>query len=127
MQKIVYILGAGFSRPLGLPVMSDFIDMAKDIYFSDLTTFAHFAPVLEQIVNLAYIKNFFDADLENIEEILSVLEMSSTFQNEETNREQFNRLIIDVINYHTPILENPLQMQLMPELSYNVQLSGLLG
>src|SRR5512145_2907453 len=35
MNKIAYILGAGFSAYADLPVMSNFIDKAKDIYFSD--------------------------------------------------------------------------------------------
>ncbi|WP_175406349.1 hypothetical protein [Bacillus sp. FJAT-27264] len=29
MEKVVYILGAGFSAPLGIPVMSNFIMKAK--------------------------------------------------------------------------------------------------
>jgi len=29
MQNIVYILGAGFSMPFGLPIMSNFIDKAQ--------------------------------------------------------------------------------------------------
>jgi len=44
-QNILYVLGAGFSAPLGLPVMGDFIFKAKGIfaqgdcqhkYFSDV-------------------------------------------------------------------------------------------
>ena len=34
-QSVVFFLGAGFSAPFGLPVMSNFIDKARDLYFSD--------------------------------------------------------------------------------------------
>jgi hypothetical protein len=36
MKNVVYVLGAGFSAYAGLPVMSNFIEKAKDIYFSDI-------------------------------------------------------------------------------------------
>jgi len=32
MERVVYILGAGFSAPLGLPVMNDLMIKAKDLY-----------------------------------------------------------------------------------------------
>jgi len=35
LEKVVYLLGAGFSAPLGLPVMSNFLEKSKDIYFAD--------------------------------------------------------------------------------------------
>lgn len=31
MEKVAYILGAGFSAPLGLPVMSNFLDTDETI------------------------------------------------------------------------------------------------
>jgi hypothetical protein len=30
IEKVTYILGAGFSAPLGLPVMGDFLLKSKD-------------------------------------------------------------------------------------------------
>ena len=33
MEKITYVLGAGFSAPLGIPVMRDFLTKSKDLYF----------------------------------------------------------------------------------------------
>lgn len=35
IQRVAYLLGAGFSAPLGLPVMSNFLAKAKDLYFED--------------------------------------------------------------------------------------------
>jgi hypothetical protein len=49
MNNVVYLLGAGFSAPLGLPVMSNFLDRSKDMYFADNATYAHFLPVFETI------------------------------------------------------------------------------
>ena len=31
-EKVVYILGAGFSAQFGLPVMSNFLEKSKDMY-----------------------------------------------------------------------------------------------
>lgn len=36
-EKIVYVLGAGFSAPLGLPLISDFLLKAKDCYYNHLS------------------------------------------------------------------------------------------
>jgi len=35
MEKITYLLGAGFSVPARLPLMNNFILMAKDMYYSN--------------------------------------------------------------------------------------------
>ncbi len=34
-DKVVYLFGAGFSAPLGLPVMSNFLMKSMDLYVSD--------------------------------------------------------------------------------------------
>ncbi len=75
MENVVYLLGAGFSAPLGLPVMSNFLEKAKDLYFSDEIKYKSFFKVLDKIKDLSIIKNYYHADLLNIEEILSILEM----------------------------------------------------
>ena len=49
MDKIVYILGAGFSSPLSLPVMSNFIEMSKNLYASDKDKYKHFNKVFDSI------------------------------------------------------------------------------
>ena len=108
MQKIVYILGAGFSHPLGLPVMSDFIDMAKDLYSKDAQKYSHFSDVFKNIhEKLAWIKTVYDTDLYNIEEVLSILEMrksldSSNDNTKEKELEGYRQFIIDVIKDYTP-------------------------
>ena len=66
-------LGAGFSAPLGLPVMSNFLVKSKDMYFGDPVTYRQFDTVFKTIEELSIIKNYFKADLFNIEEILSIV------------------------------------------------------
>ncbi len=43
MDKVVYFLGAGFSAPLGLPVMRDFLIKSKDMYFENPDRYKHLA------------------------------------------------------------------------------------
>ncbi|MGE0910490.1 hypothetical protein ACQGRJ_09880 [Bacillus atrophaeus] len=104
MEKIVYVLGAGFSAPLGLPVMSNFILRAKDIYFSNEERYKHFKEVFDLLNNMSVIKNFFNTDLYNIEEILSILEMNE-YINENGEFERFKKFIVDVIEFTTPKYE----------------------
>ncbi|WP_298785264.1 SIR2 family protein [uncultured Marinococcus sp.] len=101
MEKVVYILGAGFSAPLNLPVMSNFIIKAKDMYFEDKEKYSHFESIFELLDDMSKIKNFFQADLYNIEEILSILEMND-YLNGESNSDKFRKFIKDVIVYYTP-------------------------
>lgn len=107
IEKVVYILGAGFSAPLGLPVMSNFLEKSKDIYFGSTSPerdYPHFTKVFNTITTMHIAKSFFKADLSNIEEILSILEMSTAFSTGQSTK-FFKKYIIDVINYFTPMIE----------------------
>ncbi|MCR8633918.1 SIR2 family protein [Paenibacillus radicis (ex Xue et al. 2023)] len=101
MEKVVYILGAGFSAPLGLPVMSNFILKAKDLYFQDTERYSHFNEIFDLLNKMSVIKNFFKADLYNIEEILSILEMNDYLEGQ-NNTEKFKQFLRDVIEHYTP-------------------------
>ncbi|HUT09191.1 MAG TPA: SIR2 family protein [Thermoguttaceae bacterium] len=100
MENVVYLLGAGFSAPFGLPVMSNFLEKSKDQYYRDPETYSHFLEVIKTIDEMAKIKNYYNTDLHNIEEILSILEMQSLLAGGE-KRDLFVRYIVDVIDYHT--------------------------
>ena len=99
MEKVVYVLGAGFSAPLGLPVMSNFLEKAKDMYFANQQDYDYFPGILEEIKKMHFAKSYYNTDLFNIEEILSILEMDQSLS---TTRINFKRLIKDVIEYYTP-------------------------
>ncbi|HEX2982138.1 MAG TPA: hypothetical protein VHO28_01205, partial [Ignavibacteriales bacterium] len=68
MERITYLLGAGFSAPLGLPVMSNFIEKSKNLYYCDREKYKHFQNILNSIWELNTIEKYYDTDLTNIEE-----------------------------------------------------------
>lgn len=101
MEKIVYVLGAGFSAPLGLPVMSNFLEKSKDLYFGDPAKFDYFKIVFKRLQDLSIIKNYMRTDLLNIEEILSILEMES-FAKGRKFLSKYKNYLKDVISNYTP-------------------------
>jgi hypothetical protein len=100
-DKVVYLLGAGFSAPLGLPVMNNFLMKSKDMYFSDPERFEYFTEVFDAIAGMSVSKNYYDANLFNIEEILSILEMQELIGGGQLKR-NFVKYIVDVIDHFTP-------------------------
>ena len=100
-SKVVYILGAGFSAPLGLPVMSDFLSRSKDLYFEDSQRFKHFDKVFQEIRHMAQAKNYLDIDLFNIEQILSILDMED-YASDTSHRDDFTKYLADTISTLTP-------------------------
>lgn len=98
---MLYFLGAGFSAPFGLPVMSNFLQMAKDQYFSNPDKYESFKHVFEEIRSYSVSTGYFAGDLFNIEEILSILEMRNQIA-EKGQQKPFIDFIVDVISYHTP-------------------------
>lgn len=106
VERIVYLLGAGFSQPLGLPVTSDFLFKSRDQHESDRARFADFTKVFEAIDALARIRNYYTSDQLNIEEVLSLLETQAHLDPDRAAlRDHFKKYIADVITYHTPALD----------------------
>lgn len=101
MDKVVYIVGAGFSAPLGVPTMGNFLFKSKDLYFSDVEKYKHFEQVFNVINRLSVTKNYYDSDLFNIEEILSVIEMNQFLDGSRLDVD-FIDYIKDVIRHYTP-------------------------
>lgn len=66
---VTVITGAGFSRPFGLPVMGDFIDRARDLYFLDPIKHKSFEKILKTIQDLYKTKEYINLDLKNIEDL----------------------------------------------------------
>lgn len=77
-QNVVFFIGAGFSAPFGLPVMSNFVDKARDLYFFDKDKYSVLGSTLELIQKFSTIKNHLRIDLHNIEDLLSIAYMEST-------------------------------------------------
>lgn len=109
MEKVVYILGAGFSAPLGLPVMSNFLEKAKDLYANERERYSHFGRVFKIIKEMSYAKNYYQCDLTNIEEILSILEMQERLNSKSRLKKSFIDFVADVVEYYTPEIGSKLQ------------------
>lgn len=99
MKEVIYFLGAGFSAPAGLPVISNFLFQAKNQFARDHERFKHFSRTFEYIDSLAKAKNFLSVDLFNIEEIFSI---ASTHALLGEDPEFLEKFIKDVISFHTP-------------------------
>lgn len=107
MEKIVYILGAGFSAPLGLPVMSNFLEKSKDQYASNQEAYAHFRGIFEHELRQVHIASgYYQTNVFNIEDILSILEFRARLDDSEDGErrlEVFLRYLKDVIKHYTPM------------------------
>ena len=94
-QNVVFFLGAGFSAPFGLPVMSNFIDKARDLYFSDPDNYKSVGETLKLITKYSSVKNYFNINLHNIEDLLSIAYMESAITKESSSME----LVTDFIKW----------------------------
>lgn len=74
-ENIVYILGAGFSAPLGLPVIANFLEKAKDLAFLDNVEIPHRKEIIEKFERLRNVGTVCKSDPYNIEEIFSIIAM----------------------------------------------------
>ena len=99
-KNVVYILGAGFSAPLGLPLMRDFIAKAQRLK-RDNPQYKYFEKVIDLLKGTRSAGDFFEHDSKNIEEALSLLEMKDNFK-AMNQKEELIKFIIDVINASTP-------------------------
>jgi len=100
MENITYITGAGFSAIAGLPTMGNFLVKAKDLYYGDKEKYKSFKAIFEKIDELAKIKNYFNSDLFNIEEFLSIYDMEYALS-KKRNSSAFINFIIDVITSYS--------------------------
>lgn len=106
-ESVVYIIGAGFSAPLGVPTISDFYHRSADQYFSDTAKYAHFEKVFALVRDFSYAKNYYDASLLNIEELLSLAEIREHVGGASQIADVVRRYIKDVIEHHTPTIHQP--------------------
>lgn len=111
MKKIVYFIGAGFSVPAGLPVISNFLFKAKDQFFQNTNHYAYFEQVFDYIDELSKAKNFTNVDLFNVEEILSIADTHKLLGKGLDKELSF--FIKDVIKFYTPPF-SPLEMEFIP-------------
>lgn len=111
MENIVYILGAGFSAPLGLPVMSNFWEKSKSMPRKDLGKYEYFNDIIGAMDETKRVQSYFEYVDWNIEEVLSILEFTHFFE-QDAKLNQFKKYIIDVLDYYTPKLASPQKLVL---------------
>jgi len=101
MEQVLCVLGAGFSAPLNIPTMADFLDVARGLYRQDPSRYSHLNSVFSDIRGIAQVKAWMDSNQHNLEEVLSILEMEDYIKG--TSRvEAAKQFIADVIGARPP-------------------------
>lgn len=104
-DKNVYLLGAGFSKEIGLPLQDDFLLVAKDVFFKNPTQFSHFERVFNYQNNLSKMRQFLNYPLLNLEQLFNLIEMDLFYSKSPGTAEIKNdliKLICDVLIDKTP-------------------------
>src|SRR5258708_5794744 len=133
-KHVVYIIGAGFSQPLGIPTIASFLDSAKTLQEQQPESFAYFDKIFDTIQLLERAHNFYRTDRTNVEDLLTMLDLKDelTGQNES---QLFKQFISDVVRSSTPSIVTSHDSQRWYDLlfggspwsSYGVFVSALLG
>lgn len=148
MERVVYILGAGFSASAGIPTIREFLTRAYELHSDNSQEFSFYEKVFERLDQLGHVGTFYSVDLKNIEDVLSMLEMRAFVRDDVVDiadLELFEKFICSVINATTPSYPNSfhasyrswMQGRMGPEPLhfyasfvmglYNIQLSGASG
>lgn len=128
-RKVVYLLGTGFSAPLGLPTMSNWTAKAQSMIYNrpgyEMEGRANVSSkfkilldkVTQQAESLSISKNYYTSDLFNMEDLFSMLWIRAELRRDEPidgptdyrkaetpqdARDTYIRYIRKVINYYTP-------------------------
>jgi hypothetical protein len=102
VKRVVYVLGAGFSAPLGIPTIGQFLQRAKDLLQERPSELAYFKDIFSTIQTLQVANNFYSTNTDNIEDLLTLLDFRNAISdksdptqvNDET---QVKKFISDVI------------------------------
>lgn len=103
-DKNVYLLGAGFSKELGLPLQDDFLLVAKEVFFKNPHLFRHFENVFEYQDRMTKMKKYLNYPLLNLEHLFNLIEMDIFYSKHIKVRKiknDFIRLICDVLKDKT--------------------------
>jgi len=131
---VVYILGAGFSAPLGIPTIASFLQDAKNLQERDSERFGYFDRIFDSIQVLERAHNFYRTDRTSIEDLLTIVDLRDGLTGED-QAQLFKRFIADVVRSYTPDIVGHRQPQrwydvlfgASPWAAYGVFVSALLG
>ena len=104
-DKNVYLLGAGFSKEIGLPLQDDFLLVAKEVFFKNPDLYKHFERVFNYQDKLSKMRQFLNYPLLNLEHLFNLIEMDNFYSKSQSVaeiKEDFIKLICDVIIDKTP-------------------------
>lgn len=105
-DKNVYILGAGFSKELGLPLQDDFLLVAKEVFFRDPKRYNYFENVFRYQDKLSKMRKFLNYPLLNLEQLFNLVEMDKFYSGDEESiskiKNDFVKLINDTLLELTP-------------------------
>ncbi|WCL51030.1 SIR2 family protein [Leptospira sp. GIMC2001] len=121
-QNIVFFIGAGFSAPSGIPIMGNFINKAKDLYFSDPDSYLIILETLQLIERYSLVKNYMNVNLFNIEDLLSIAYMDSLIQKDTKSLDNITHFIKTVITSYTDPNSNHLNS--FTKLVTNIKISN---
>ncbi|NQS96937.1 MAG: SIR2 family protein [candidate division Zixibacteria bacterium] len=100
-DNILYVLGAGFSAPLGIPVIKNFYNKSNTLYLSNNNKLPYFNEVKNIETEVGKVSTFMNFDLRNIEELLSIIEMKSYLTDTDSEK-VLQEYIKEVIDCYTP-------------------------
>ena len=91
-DRNVFILGAGFSKSAGAPLIDEFMDVSREIFDDpdsalDNAEKEHFRQVFEFKKRVAQSREKFRIDLDNIEQLFGLIEMSHRLEQEKDVRD----------------------------------------
>ena len=102
--KIVFILGAGFSKPAGVPLVHDFFDRARELYLANHDSMSQaIRRSYEDVIDYRRGKNSLAAnarlDLDDIENLFSILELEAQYlkPDQVSMRKNLILMIVDVL------------------------------
>ncbi|WP_167883365.1 SIR2 family protein [Leptospira yasudae] len=107
MEKKVFILGAGVSALVGIPTMQNFVSRSKDLYASNRNKYKDFEKVYSLMDQLDSVRRYLNIDLQNIESVLSVLEMDQWLGDNDSEIALYKEYIKTVIKENTNEIYTP--------------------
>jgi len=104
MKRVVYVLGAGFSAPLGVPTMSTFWNVAQEMVND--RGLVKYQEVLDEILDTMKVDAYYKiGGALRIEEALSTIEMKHGLGKRSRHIENAKEFICQIIERNTPALE----------------------
>ncbi len=106
MKKVVFLLGAGFARHAGGPLIDDFLSTARDYYSNQPHQLEEyekeiFKKVFDYQNALGSAQSKINCDIENIEELFSLLDMNCAYSSDQgilDTRQALIHLIIKTLD-----------------------------